>query len=418
MRSPKAPLAVLLTTISQMAYAQSASDFAPPPNPYSVNTSGGVDVTTRQFSLTSEELSVGTSGAELPFVRYYRLVPPPQGFVPSGPFGSNATHNQDIHLTVNNGIFKTVDIQDGPNLYSFRPSSGTFPDPSTTYTQMNGAGDSIEFQWNGSVIQRVILTKSDGERIFFEGPQWYLAAYRELPNGSFVTYKYEQQNGPLYGYRVKSVVNSHGYGLQFTYPSLSSDARLTQVSAFRASCVNNVVVCSSGVLPSVNYSYEPDGNGKQRVKTVTDPRGKTASYYYDSSNRMTHAYYPASPTTKMFQNVFPTGNGMGAYVYVLSQSDALGKTTIYNITTDASYNKIVTLIDPDQKQTIFKSTAASRLIGITDQLGNVTSLRYALNGPYYNGKVDKVTFPESNAIESIFDSGGNVIQKWSRAKPG
>lgn len=415
-------LPLLMASVSPV-YAQVPADYLPPPNDFSVVVSGGVDVTTRNFSLTSKDLSVGSEGDELELVRYYRYSGEAAG---TGQNGYASTHGYDTYFTIQQGctvviacggiILPLLTVADGEKSYTFRSSTNNHA-PGSTYTQWAGVGAKFERQFDGSgQVLGATLTLPNGEKVHFPAPNWSRASYRERPDGSFVRYNYQILPGGS-THKLTSVVNSRGYALNFIYTGAGYYDPVSSVSAARVSCVNNVVSCSLGVLGNVSYVYGyTSASGVASLTSFTDANGKISIYGYDTKGRMTHAYFPSNPTTKAFQNIYKATPPSKAEID--SQIDALGKTTTYSESSTGL--RTITRTDPVGNQSAYQASLGSGfstpslLHSVTDHLGNKVEFEYTP----LTVQLAKITRPELDSTEFTYDDRGNVTEERIKAKPG
>jgi RHS repeat-associated protein len=295
-------------------------------------------------------------------------------------------------------------------------------------------GARLQIAANGDVT----AIGGDGQQLFFtkEPDRSFLAAnggrstLTALSGGGYEMVTTDQTH---YGFssagRLTSLTERNGQGLAFTYDSFSNLSNIHQ-SAGRDI---PVVTDASGhitqiTLPdnrTVSYGYT---NGL--LTTVTDLRGGTITYSYDSSNRL---------QTIVDQNGHTAvTNTYGTDGRVTGQTDALGHTRGYgwdavsqtstftdergHVSTDVFTNNAL-LSTTDQAGNVTKYTYGQGLTGrsTTDPRGNVTLTNYDANGNLLtrtmpDGTHESFTYDSSNDVLSHTDARGQVTSYTYDAK--
>ena len=431
----KMSLCILIAIfISVPSFAQDIPD----KKEYDTYTSGGVDLMTGQFKLYSHDLSVGSGDfpSKLDLIREVGQYPrqADEGYVTHNfrltaycfPCDSGASTNS---LTVK--AFDGVHTFDGP-----------YVPWGTARTWTNTAYDGAQVIDNGSTLE---FRSKAGDQIFFAaistgvgcGSYCRVPVYAVMANGESIVFSY--QNTSSAGYplsRLTSVVNSRGYGFQFSYvnPSLTSGnaaqrSQVASVAAFRSGCVASAVVsCTTGTLASVSYGWtlvgtNSYGTNLYRMTSFTNPQGRVLNYEYNGhGHRMSAAAYADAPSVKLFQNTYTNTNapafdeGM-----VTQQKDALLRTTYYN--TDYRYDRprsrpTVTVTAPDQTVTTYKFSALFN--GAV--LGKPTSIDKPLSRTliytYNNGRLSSSTDAEGIRVSYTLDDRGNITTTTTTPKTG
>jgi YD repeat-containing protein len=276
-------------------------------------------------------------------------------------------------------------------------------------------------------------TRGDtGYKFHFPVGNYVSLAYRQTPQGLFVTCSYDTNQ------RLQSLVEPAGRRLTFSY---NSDGRvqLVQDWGYRQDTIFTYVGSD------MTEVWEPNGavtqyryDASHRMTAVYDPAGYGTTYTYDYASRVLsrsvagnlglYTYVTAGPTlqtgytdplgntwTHLSSGGIPTGQidplgNTQTYVYQscrpVAITNALGYTTTYSYDTygfqtgrqdalgnrwtytrDAGAHVILTAQDPLGYVTTYAwgaSPALRQLQGITDPLGNTTTIGYLSNGlPQY-----------------------------------
>jgi RHS repeat-associated protein len=185
----------------------------------------------------------------------------------------------------------------------------------------------------------------------------------------------------------------------------------------------------------VRYGY--DGAG--RLTTVTDAGGGMTRYAYDDANRMVSITDPRnitflineyddagrvirqiqadggiwtfsytatgsfiSQSTVTNPNGYSTTYRFNAVGYLISQTDALGQTTV--LEREAGSNLLLATTDPLGRRTSFTYDAAGNVTSITDPAGNVRSFEYE---PIFS-KLTSIIDPLGNVTRFEYDARGNL----------
>jgi len=195
----------------------------------------------------------------------------------------------------------------------------------------------------------------------------------EYPNGPTITYTYTSG-------KLTSVSNGMGRTLSFTY----TGDKITSVS--------------DGNGRSVSFSYDMDEN----LETATDPESNDTIFEYDDPGRMIKIYRPANPTTAVVTNTYDSLNR------VKEQTDAYSNVTTLYIAGHRAEEK-----DPAGYSVVRFYNEFGKPVKVIDQLGNETTMEY--DG---RQRLVKITRPEGDSIENVFDDNNNITQVTKKAKPG
>jgi RHS repeat-associated protein len=417
-------LALALVTWSDVAHAQQeigVGGSASPPK-HQALASGSVDPKTGEFVFQNTDLSVGSGEfpSRLDLVRTYSSQRGMEFNLEGRVVCTNCTYQGDINpFNFHPSLWGAVDVVLFGTTYSFaQNTSGTFDNLKQDGATLTRDSADLRFEFRSRDGTKAYFDFADDFTCGYVNPagsttlRWSMpicqrVRYVEMPNGEALTFKYTERKGPDYyefplAY-VSEIVNSRGYGFQFTYNAYTD---VTGVTAFRSACVTSSTVnCSTGTLGSVSYTHVDLGTAiprtyRFRMKSFTDAEGKRTEYDYDlNSHIMTSAKYPENPTVSAFTNTYSAGK-------VTAQADAEGNTTTY------SYGASETVItDPLSHTTRYGFTGTNPLPAyVEDANGNRTNLTY---DSYF--RVTRTEMPEGDAVENVYDDRGNITT--SRRKP-
>jgi len=462
-----------------------------PPEPdaaYSMRAGIGVNLSTSALTISNTDISVGTGEfpSKIDFVRTYNLTGMPAiDLLPPNSYASMGNGNQSNLLVYfacqdcNNGnastrIINVTAVVFG-RAYHFTGAGPTGTNPNLTNEDDDGSTMTVLNPLQSSWVYQLIT--HDGVKVVFsDNPAyWYdtyggrYAEYVEFPSGDFLTFNYEPSPNVSGSVRLKSVANSRGYGLVFSYVSgnanylngptnsqgwfISDRSILSAVQAVRLSCNSSATVnCSSGILSAISYGYS---NGGAYLTSFTDAGGNTTKYAYDSYNRLSAIYAPDSPNTPSVQMTYVNGvsdnvptvnwlsqvafpaNGNGfsfnastpstfQYSSLASVTDHTGNKTQYNFSGPDGTNRSVVVTNPDGSTDTYFSDdycygqpcvpyplldySPTRHI---DALGRTTNFTHDLHG-----RLLSVTNPEGDSVTQTLDANGNITKVVYQAKPG
>ena len=237
-------------------------------------------------------------------------------------------------------------------------------------------------------------------------------------NGYKVNYQYELKkyrkriqtpDGPDFVdvdvYRMKSATSSSGYVTDFTYLVDSPGSNGAAFYRFYAvSSVKQTNSLSSGsTSQTINTSLDSTG----QLYTVTDPLGRQSIYRTQSGVYLAGITRPNSSS----EDVTITYDSVNR---VYSFTNAVGTTT-YSYS-DAGGVRTTTVTDPAGHATIYTfDIALQRMKSLTTPapISKTTHWDYDTNG-----RVIKITAPEGNYTQYIYDGRGNVTEARMVAKSG
>ncbi len=302
-----------------------------------------------------------------------------------------------------------------------------------TITDINSVAKSLTYDGRGRLV--TILNQADGssQNATYENG---LLTQRTDADGITQSISYE----PAYG-RPDTITDHEGHTTVFGYDSYGNRTHKWRYAVDDPSTPNS----------SARWSYEqPDLPGRlyrafrsdpnqpdQEVYTqydydlagntaaVTDPKGQTTSYVYDSLNRVIETNQPGGGTTFM---------GYDAHGNLIEVTDAEGRRTVYVYD---DMGRKVSEDSPDAGATTFAYDAAGSLVntidgrGVSvaytpDELGRTRRIDYPLydgrpayavtytydNGPGGNGRLTAMTDASGSTSwdYSLFDAQGILTQ--------
>lgn len=437
-----------VTALCLSASLQFSSAFAqtiPQDKEFRVKDERAVNLHDLQFLPTFNDISIGSGNfpSKLEVQREFKQVPFFPIYFPSdslsAPFAAHSSHNFALYANCfpcdmgwSQGGYSgssqpehimTVKAFDGTHSFTSPPAYW-----GSTRVWTNRYADGASLSDDGD---HVVLTTKSGDRITFShtepngnglgcGGACAVALYAEFSSGEAISFAYDKLETPsassiIYWYptiiptawsgsRLRSVVNSRGYGLQFDYlnSSVAIGSRLTStlistISGFRTGCSDTAVLCGSGTLPQVHYSYSvagteaSTGNKAYRLTSFQSSSGDYFNYDYDPARefRLRKIYAPNSTTTveRMIAYVNDPESQYGYFTgRVLSITDALGNTSSYS----GGY--------PLNSETTAQSTSV-----VTAPNGEITTLHFPGRRELKFPVPDSVTLPGGTQLLFSYD---------------
>lgn len=199
---------------------------------------------------------------------------------------------------------------------------------------------------------------------------------------------------------IETIVYPFGMTLTYSYTS----GKLTSVSNGLGRTLtlsytgDRLTGVSDGNGRSIEFAFDQDGN----LETYTDAEDEDTVYEYDQPGRMTKVFLPANPTSPMFINTFDSLNR------VKEQKDAYNNTWKYYL---AGYRAEEENAEGDSQ--IWYMNPRGVTLSHTNEVGKKRT--FQLDGL---DRIVKVTQPEGNNTEFVFDENNNVLTVTAKAKPG
>ena len=345
--------------------------------------------------------------------------------------GQGAPQGLSYHL-VNRGngwtdnLTATLHQSGSTMIVSIGGAADSFNISGTTYTASQGNGATLTLSGttytytarDGTVVHFAKNMSSDAPFYASAGR----ATDRKSPDGTKLVYNYDSNrlywcsqrsaNGQVctrhsYAYRIASIVNSYGYGVNFTYGSLDdgytypddgpppSSADFTTFSTSTGSSLTNAENSSAS---SLGYTTSTSGS----TLTVSGT-GHTVSY------RMSGAQIAGITRAGSDHENVTVGYGNGR----VSSVALVGGTWSYSAPSDQGNTRTVTVTDPLNRVTTYTFDIPTQVMtSMTDALGHKTSWT-----PDANGRITLATAPDGNSASYTYDARGNVIQTVFHAKP-
>ncbi len=357
-----------------------------------------VDLSSGLFVLQKTDL-VLPGRLPLAFTRTYRTLDSSLG-----PFGPGTSHSYDTFVQSLSADALLLTLPGNSRTTFARQTDGSFVN--STEPALKGAR---------------IFTALDGTRTFHfkDGAAWTFDGAGRLVrqadrNGNAVTVARDGQG------RMTALTDSTGRQLTLTYDGTSL----------------RIKTITDPLGRTVRYAY--DGGG--RLASVTDPAGGMTTYAYDSSSRLTaitdprgitflhNEYDTASRVSRQTQAdggvwtfaytltagavtqtrvTDPMGhtatsrfNGAG---YLLSQTDPLGQTSTFE--RELGTNMLLSTTDPLGRRVSFTYDASGNVTALIDPQGHARSFAYE---PTFN-RLSSVTDPMGNTTRFGYDATGNPI---------
>jgi YD repeat-containing protein len=286
---------------------------------------------------------------------------------------------------------------------SYINNSATYPN---SYEFISRNGDVVEF------------TVPGGGGCHGLGPSAITRA-----NGVRVNPVYDQYN------RKSRVVNSFGYGMQFSYIPYTGALSLyvlTGVQGVFTNCVVMTSGCSNSVINGVsyaNYSFTNQLNLVFLPVSMTDGAGRVRNYNYtlvQGAPPTSFSWTDPGASAPRFTVTWDGAYGTKKYITTLGTKTFTWQSVISNGI--VHFSTTAQMADENGKQYSYAFSAVpTGLIFLsppllstnTDPLGNVTSYQYDSFA-----RLTIITFPQGNYDEYFYDSRGNVVEMDKHPKSG
>ncbi len=303
--------------------------------------------------------------------------------------------------------------------YTFREVSGkvTIGLGATTLTFTASGATYVSDQRNGATLTKqngeYILQTSDGTvttfgRSFdtFDGIR---ARSSRSPDGTALSFNYETQTyyddrygEPLEMSRLKSVQNSSGYIISFSYALTNLTNQTSTRDWLRRVGVDVKQTGQSTVLGSTRYSNTSSASASI---TVTDHVGNIYRYGLNSSGQITSITRPGDSAATV--NI--AYNSVGR---IQSVQDPTG-TTSYTYS-DSGSIRTTRVTNPHSQVSIYTFQMPSqRMLSATDPTGGITRWTYDSYG-----RVTSITRPNGTIEQRTLDARGNLTKTTLLPKSG
>lgn len=394
--------------------AMAQSNIETPPE-HSTIDENGVDLGTGMLSLQTADISIGTGAAALSHSTQQGMQYPEPNRIYLNQAGNvvqvvrgasrtnfESTGTNEWTSTKGNGE-KVVKLS--LNNYKLYAADGTEFEFGGLESQWDCGydGDIIVCGGNGRVVSK-ITTPDQSETDF---------AYRKVGVCANDNADFNVCIENVIMTRLQSISNSRGYMLKYDYatdtnPELHSPIadwqRISKVRALNLGdeycdpVANDCLL--NGDWQEVNYSLV--GNDIH----ITDDVGGVTKYNYDSNDKLVGITPPGSTVDRATYTYDGTGS--------VSSATIAGVTSNYSYSTNAGANeKTVVRTKAGNAETYVFDTTLNLLKSYTSNLGKTTS--YTRDS---SGRLTRVTYPEGNYRELVYDSRGNVEETRIVAKSG
>jgi RHS repeat-associated protein len=382
---------------AQPAAAQTARQHRAP-------DANGVDLTWGDFLMNLNEGSIGSGDAELALIRNKQW---------SGSIVRNGHIWDDVMLiqdrssggVITNSVYfsggimvpfgsgetspdGSATLTGGGSNYIYRAADGT----EITFSDPTGSGDTASDICNGGEEQihcsllPTSISSPDGKTVSIA---WDYSTYCQF-NG-----------GCTYYTRIKSISNSFGYRIAFSYGGSTSGSGIPNLDWFKrtgAAFYNDLV---SATTPQTNVTYAYPSS---TVTEVTDTGGRVWRITGDST-KVTAIRRPGAAT-----DTTSISYAIGSTVSSITND---GVTTGY--ARSVSGNTATTTVTNalNQSTIVVSDLAIGRPTSVTDPLSRTTAYQYDSAD-----RLTRATAPEGNYVQYTYDARGNVTQTQAVAKSG
>ena len=369
----------------------------------------GVDMLSGKVEPRLPTLSI-PAAPELSFTKLSNFLPILEGKVPT----SGGTENTSYSVNAGGFASDSFACADACTARNGKGSTifGGYTQGPFYYTQ-GGTGKKITFSY-----QMGDQSAPAGGDIFY-----YVASTVSLPGQATLTFAYDTGN-PYTGYnflayRPKTVTSSSGYQLKFTYQSNTATSGYWQILK-KVEIVRSAA--PSVVLASLEYG------GTYPNITVTDQGGRV----YECTNcqnalngpqpgvtgslklpGLTTNTYESTVAVNASGHVLTITQDGVAYTYTVKddQGGALDLVDNITVTGPAGFSRYIEVTNVNTSSTGI--SFRKRVDSIRDSQNRTTSYSYDSQQ-----RVKKITYPEGNTVEVVYDAGGNITQMRTIAKPG
>jgi RHS repeat-associated protein len=389
-----AAVAGMLALQSTPAAAQTAP--VPPPIRNNIDENG-VDLVTLGFNVSTTEVVIGVPGAGgMAYSRSYygAWIDDYNGYLSAGP--TLVTLGLGRHSESFNVSGSTYTLAQGQG------STLAFNSSTQTYTLTGGDG----------TVSTFVVTSTDGG-----SPPSSVGHITKLtrPNGETLTFNYVSAmlctvtcNPTSLISRLQSVTNNFGYQMRFNYAIGGNQVDYNSVGPWQdlvgVTGINMAVdycdplaqSCPAFTVawPSVAFA-RPDSS----TSTSTDSLNRVTKYIY-ANNLLTGIRKPSSPSTNSLTinyespgstTVASITNGVGTWTYTHTEDGAQRTTKVQ---------------DPmGNMRTVVGFPSVAQVSSETNGAGKTTTYGYDIAG-----RITRITFPESGAVEYQYDTRGNLTR--------
>ncbi len=330
---------------------------------------------------------------------WYNPIPPPSHF---GPGTNSGDATEPVNTALGNYVHQHADLKvsGDPGLKFVR-----------TYNSQDTYQGPLGYCWTHSY--NIFLTVS-GSSVTVKYADGHVEEYTSNGSGTFT---------PCWGGIYSTLVQNQNGTCSITNKAqtvynFASNGQLISIVDKNGNTVSLVytgsnltsVVGSSG--RTLSFSYD----SSNRITSITDPLGRTVSYTYDVNGNLASNTdadggkwsYQYDSSHEATQIVNPSGNVLVANTYtnsqVTSQANGLGNTTTFQYNTPNTGDTTVT--DPMGRKTVYSHDSKFELTQLVNPLGQTVSYTYDANEDRTS-----ITDVRGNFTGYTYDAMGNVTSK-------
>ena len=351
----------------------------------------GVDLATGVFTALTPSVAIGAGDAGLTYVREVR----------ANQFRDTMTWNIAV-----SGSTYTVVMGTGSEVFTLSNGVFTPAEPQGSSLSLSGGVYTYTAR-DGTVATFVSTTRMFGNAA---GRVVTSVAY---PSGRTLTFHYHEdsyvpERGLIRtGRRLQAVTTNAGYQINFSYAAdtvgegTSGEwTRMTKVKGLNStvdSCAPSAFSCPQTGRPELTIPAPVDG-----TQNYVDSEGRTTRYTF-SGGAVSAIRLPGSASDD---------------VTVTHTNGKVSSVTSGGITTGYSYSDLneirTTTVTRGGNSRIFTfDTAKSVMLSAQDELGRTTSYQHDANN-----RPTRITRPEGNYTQLVYDARGNVTETRNVAKSG
>jgi|GEM_PF-273034 len=371
-----------------------------------------VDPVGGSFNYTKTDISVGSQGFPygLDFSRSYSS----GNQYTNGPLGRGWSHNHAMSASV--GSDALLAMGSGFALQAVSAIVGTyvvadlFAD--TTYPVAKLAAVAVVDKWwmDQLINNTVVLAAPGGSFVCLKQPDGSYTTPGSFPGTLTLAsgqYSFKTPQGVQYNYnsagQLSTIVYPYGVTVTYTYngsgqlSTISNGMGRTLTLNYTGSKLTSV---TDGTGRSISYSFD----GSSNLTQMLDQNSKAYTFSYDQPGRLTQIFKPQNPTTAIVTNVYDSLSR------VKTQSDARGKSATYYFA--GSRTQMADSISPVPNITVWYFNNAGNVTRFIDPLSAET--KYTYDG--LNRLVNR-TMPEGNQVRYSYDANSNVLSTVWLPKP-
>ncbi|MEQ1707983.1 MAG: RHS repeat-associated core domain-containing protein [Terricaulis sp.] len=371
--------------------AASASAQVAPPPVRTATDANGVDLLDGTLRLAMPSISVGQPGAG--------------GLVYTRTYDSSALTWRDafaggVQRTGNFNLRRAVTLFG--RTYVFGP-------PGAGYPPLEADGSTLTFD---ATTNTYTLTTPDGAVAVYSktlagtsptvADEGRIVSYTD-PGGVITTFTYTVLNSGTQ--RLQSITNSLGYQIAYRYQN--NDPSTGGLTLLEVMAINNSIdYCapSANGCAGMTQTWPRLTFDAATPTTVTDVLGRVTRYSY-AGGRLSGLRRPSSAIDNV---TFAYANGR-----VASVSNGTGNWT-YAYVDNPDDTRTTTVTDPLSHQRVVVSNLATNLVqSDRDALNRTTSFQYDSSS-----RITRVTHPEGNNAQFVYDGRGNLTSTTHAAKAG